>query len=272
MTYSADDKARIIKHLKARNSIRKTAAKFGVNQHIMTKWWYRYRKANGLQIMLRGHKSIDPTKVDKYIRENPDAPLVEIAKELGCSITGLTYTIEIHDIPYVHKQPMKLNREELIKYRKKHPNATYTDIGRKYNCSPQAVVLAFKRYGIPYTKQVYPAVDIEELKKYIKENPDASYTKISAKFKRSPAGVRLLIKRHKIPYISKLYRNKKLDPDLVEKYIKENPDATYKEIGKKFNCTWSSVRTLVKKHNIPYIRKSPPGRTPRSIKPEANKS
>ena len=88
MSYDIKYRRRAIEYWGEGNSKRKTAEVFKVSTSTLQKWKSTLKETGTLAPKKRKGtwRKIEPEKLRKYVEENPDAYLREIAAEFGCVI------------------------------------------------------------------------------------------------------------------------------------------------------------------------------------------
>jgi transposase len=88
MSYDVKYRSRAIEYWSEGNSKEKTAEVFKVSPTTLQKWKSLRKETGTLAPKKRKTtwRKIEPAKLKKYIEENPDAYLREIAAEFGCSV------------------------------------------------------------------------------------------------------------------------------------------------------------------------------------------
>lgn len=86
MRYDINYKKRAVEYQIEGHTYKETCKVFKISETTLTRWIKR-SKENNLEnkIPVRKPKKIYPEKLVKYINENPDAYLVEIAQEFNCT-------------------------------------------------------------------------------------------------------------------------------------------------------------------------------------------
>ena len=92
--YSIDLKERVIKYrIEGKHTIKQTSETYKISEITVRRWTKIYKEAGCIRSEYdsskRKYKKIDPKKLKKYISENKDKFLKEIAKEFSCSISGV---------------------------------------------------------------------------------------------------------------------------------------------------------------------------------------
>ena len=88
MGYDIKYRRRAIDYWGEGNNKRKTAEVFKVSPTTLQKWKSQLKETGTLESKKRAEtwRKIDPEKLKKYIEDNPDAYLREIAAEFGCTV------------------------------------------------------------------------------------------------------------------------------------------------------------------------------------------
>jgi len=92
MTYSIDLRKRVLNYLKKGNTQEDASIIFGISPKTVTNW-VKKNKENNLSPKIRENKprKIDNEQLIKYIKNNSDAYLREIAKEFNVTIQAIFY-------------------------------------------------------------------------------------------------------------------------------------------------------------------------------------
>lgn len=96
MSYSEDFRKRTIEYREEGHTLEETSKTFKVSITTIRKWEKQLSEEGNLKAKIprRSFKKIDPDKLRKYIEENPDAYLREIAKEFGCCISAVNKALK----------------------------------------------------------------------------------------------------------------------------------------------------------------------------------
>lgn len=155
----------------------------------------------------------------------------------------------------LHKRPNhKIDLDELRRLSDENPKATLKELGSHFGCNKQAISQAIIRHNIPHQtrrSRTNPA----ELRKFVEENPYATLNELSKHFKCTNKNICRIVKRNNITYTIKLGRKRMIDPDKLRQLVRDNPNATHKELSKHFGCTGGAISHELKKQQIPYVRK-----------------
>jgi len=91
MSYDIKYRRRAIEYWSEGNSKRKTAEVFKVSTSTLQKWKSKLKETGTLTPKKRKGtwRKIEPEKLRKYVKKNPDAYLREIATEFGCAIHAI---------------------------------------------------------------------------------------------------------------------------------------------------------------------------------------
>ena len=86
MAYDKKFREQVIKYHEKGNSIKKTSEEFDVGTTTIKEWKKLKKESGSLEKrpLNRTFKKIDPIELKKYIAENPDSFLKEIAKHFKC--------------------------------------------------------------------------------------------------------------------------------------------------------------------------------------------
>lgn len=92
--YSADLKERVIKYrIEEKHTIKQTSETYKVSQMAVRRWTKEYKEKGSIRSKYdsstRKYKKINPKELKKYIKENKDKFLKEIAEVFSCSISGI---------------------------------------------------------------------------------------------------------------------------------------------------------------------------------------
>ena len=91
MAYDIKYRARAIEHWSEGHSKRETAEVFKVSTSTLQQWKSQLKETGTLAPKKRKEtwRKIDPSKLQKYVQEHPDAYLREIAASFGCTISSV---------------------------------------------------------------------------------------------------------------------------------------------------------------------------------------
>ena len=87
MSYDIELRRRAVAYWNDGHSKRETAEVFKVSHFTLHMWKSQLKETGKLEDKKRKEtwRKIEPSKLKKYVKENPDAYLKEIAEEFGCS-------------------------------------------------------------------------------------------------------------------------------------------------------------------------------------------
>ena len=92
--YSVDLKKRVIKYrIKGKHTIKQTSQTYEISPMTVRRWTKEYKETGCIRSeydsSTRKYKKINPEELKKYIKENNDKFLKEIAQKFSCSISGI---------------------------------------------------------------------------------------------------------------------------------------------------------------------------------------
>ena len=92
--YSADLKERVIKYrIEEKHTIKQTSETYKISQMAVRRWTKEYKETGRIRgeydSSTRKYRKINPEELKKYIKENKDKFLKEIAEVFSCSISGI---------------------------------------------------------------------------------------------------------------------------------------------------------------------------------------
>ncbi len=99
MAYSKDLRKKVIEYRKS-HTLEETHKTFNISKTTIIDWEKLYSESGSLdkRPLDRGHKKIDPVKLIKYITQNPDHYLSEIATHFDCSASAVYYALKRQNI------------------------------------------------------------------------------------------------------------------------------------------------------------------------------
>lgn len=197
---------------------------------------------------------------EKYNVENKN--IVEIAEELDCGSTTVSNWINKHGIEK-EREIHKLRNENWLIEQYVKKEKTSTEISNEINCSSNVVVAWLRRHDIKVRNGVedYVQGDVSKLRdsewlyqEYIEK--EKSTTDIANELNISSNSVTKWLNKHGIKTRNRSEQSlnsETLDhlqdkEWLEEKYVEEN--LTTVEISNKINCSDSTVRDWLRKHDI----------------------
>ena len=91
MSYSKDLRERVVEYKQSGHTYEETHAIFKVAISTIQKWEKQQKETGSLEKkeLHRGFRKIDPEKLKSYVAEHPDAYQSEMAREFGCSESGI---------------------------------------------------------------------------------------------------------------------------------------------------------------------------------------
>ena len=92
--YSVDLKKRVIKYrIERKHTIKQTSQTYEISPMTVRRWTKEYKETGCIRSeydsSTRKYKKINPEELKKYIKENNDKFLKEIAQKFSCSISGI---------------------------------------------------------------------------------------------------------------------------------------------------------------------------------------
>ena len=136
---------------------------------------------------------------------------------------------------------------------------SYTELRRTFGISKSTVRMWERRYredGRDWHRKPRIRKEVmipeKDLREYLEANPSIPVRKIAKHFKCHTATIYLAFKRHSIKHIvpRSPRPKKKLDFAKITKYVEENPDVAVPDIAKRFNCTFTIIRDIQKRHRL----------------------
>ena len=205
-------------------------------------------------------EKIDRKKLGKYVRRHPEARLKDIARHFGCKVSIIGKAIREAGIDYREYYPQKQFAAELGKYVRKHPEATQKEVAGHFGCHQADISRALKAAGIRYRRKGrgIPLMMVPgEIEEYIRDNPKATQEDIAGFFGCSLFAVHDVVEAHNIGYKSKRGETPPFasNPELLELYVRDHPEATQREIADHFSCHPSVVGKALRVHGIKYAKK-----------------
>ena len=112
--YSVDLKERVIRYrIEEKHTIKQTSETYKISEITIRRWSKIYKETGCIRSEYdsskRKYKKINPEKLKKYITENKDKFLKEIAKEFSCSISGIKKAM--NKLKITRKKNKMLQRE-----------------------------------------------------------------------------------------------------------------------------------------------------------------
>ena len=100
MSYSKDYRERTIEYRQAGHTLEETHQVFKISITTIRKWEKQLKETGDLEKkeLHRSFRKIDPEKLKAYVAEHPDAYQTEMAKEFGCSESGIRDALQRHKI------------------------------------------------------------------------------------------------------------------------------------------------------------------------------
>ena len=91
MSYSKEYRERTIEYRQAGHTLEETRQIFKISITTIRKWEKQLKEKGNLEKkeLHRSYRKIDPEKLKAYVAEHPDAYQSEMAKEFGCSESGI---------------------------------------------------------------------------------------------------------------------------------------------------------------------------------------
>lgn len=91
MGYDVKYRTRVVEYRSEGHTIKETSETFKVAESTVKIWSKKYKEEGHLENkeLKRTFKKVDPEKLTKYVAENPDAYLEEIAEKFQCSDTAI---------------------------------------------------------------------------------------------------------------------------------------------------------------------------------------
>jgi len=120
-----------------------------------------------------------------------------------------------------------------------------------------------------YSKTTNQKIDFVELIHLKKKYPDAKLRELAEFFGCSVQAIYRVQKKYDLPQRPATRYLKKVDPEELRKHIETNPNATLNDLGKFFGCRGESVSGMIRRHKIPYQKKTNRGqRFTRKVDPK----
>ena len=106
MSYSKDYRERTIEYRQAGHTLEETHQVFKISITTIRKWEKQLKETGDLEKkeLHRSFRKIDPEKLKAYVAEHPDAYQTEMAKEFGCSESGIRDALRRHKITRKKRQ------------------------------------------------------------------------------------------------------------------------------------------------------------------------
>jgi len=100
MSYPKKYRERTIEYRQAGHTLDETHQTFKVSRSTIQKWEKQWKETGDLENkpLHRSYRKIDPEKLKAYVAEHPDAYQSEMAKEFGCSQSGIRNALRRHKI------------------------------------------------------------------------------------------------------------------------------------------------------------------------------
>ena len=100
MSYSRDYRERTIAYRQEGHTLEETHKTFKVAMSTIQRWETQLKETGNLEKkeLHRSFRKIDPEKLKNYVAEHPDAYQSEMAKEFGCSESGIRDALKRHKI------------------------------------------------------------------------------------------------------------------------------------------------------------------------------
>ena len=100
MSYSKEYRERTIEYRQAGHTLEETRQVFKISITTIRKWEKQLKEMGdlGKKELHRSYRKIDPEKLKAYVAEHPDAYQAEMAKEFGCSESGIRDALRRHKI------------------------------------------------------------------------------------------------------------------------------------------------------------------------------
>jgi transposase len=91
MSYDKKYRQRTIEYRQEGHTLEETSRVFNVPISTIQNWTKLYEETGGFEdrIVIRSFKKIDPAKLERYIADNPDAYLREIAEVFSCGESAI---------------------------------------------------------------------------------------------------------------------------------------------------------------------------------------
>ena len=231
--------------------IREIAEVFGCS--VETVW--KTLRRNGIARIKKtvNYRKINIKKLRKYVKWHPDAYLREIAEIFDCSEMTVSVALRRHRIPRTGRpRTRKIDPEKLRKYVEAHPDAYLREIAKVFGCSEMTASTELRQHGITRIKRpiVQDKIKLEKLKKYLKTHPNASRRDIMKEFDCSYGTVSVTFRRHGITCMKSKVAQGKLRPEKLKKYLEAKPNASRKDIAKKFRCSERTVSRAFRRDGI----------------------
>ena len=107
-SYSLDFRKVVVQHVLEGNNFSQTAKKFKVSHEIVRRWYYMNLKGSleDKKPKNRRPKKLDPVKLKKYVDENPDKTVKQIAEHFGVWYQAVYY--RLNQMGYTYKKRLSL--------------------------------------------------------------------------------------------------------------------------------------------------------------------
>ena len=106
MSYSRDYRERVVEYRQTGHAYEETHEVFKIAISTIQRWEKQLKETGdlGKKELHRSFRKIDPEKLKAYVAEHPDAYQSEIAKEFGCSESGIRDALRRHKITRKKRQ------------------------------------------------------------------------------------------------------------------------------------------------------------------------
>ena len=257
----------------------------GAAQHFETSIAY-VQALLGIEPPIKKLKSLPVTKenIISYLTKHPKTNIDEMAEYFHVSTVYLgsflrKFNINLDDVdsflsaqetkrPYyipcstdsykpAAAKPKPPTEEELKDYIMTHPDENLEEISENFNVSTPYIRKLITLYDIHYeskAQQKLPKIPEKELRDYISAHPDETQSKIGEHFQTSGSKISQLIRDYDIPYADKKFHSM-ISKEVLEEYIKTHPNENHEQIANHFGVTKAQVGILIKKFDIPYLKK-----------------
>ncbi len=115
MSYPVKYRERVVEYRQEGHTYAETKETFKVSINTICKWEKQLREEGNLENkpLNRKYKKIDPEKLKEYVAAHPTAYQYEVAKEFGCSKSGIQKAYKRHGI--TRKKGLYITRSRMQK-------------------------------------------------------------------------------------------------------------------------------------------------------------
>lgn len=109
--YSLDFREKVVNCIKNGDNFSQTAKKFGITHVTARRWFYMDLKGSikDPEPKVRNPKKLNPEDLKKYVNENPDKTVKQLAEHFGVWYQAVYY--RLNQLGYTYKKRLSLRRE-----------------------------------------------------------------------------------------------------------------------------------------------------------------